>query len=643
MRKTPLTIQMRLLIIVGVLNILIAALISNGIYQSWLNFKQAQQLKLGSIITDDLYDTNKNLSLERASTLAILYTPVETTDFLYQDFIQNRENTDKSIKDILRHFKKSKNNFSAQTTSIEEKYRTLVDQRAIVDAALTDPITQRELTIAAQHFEASSSLIIEIQQLVISSSNTLYTIDAAINQQIIFKHFVWELAEYIGREYAIISQIIAENKHPTPDQKKQLVSLRGHIEYGWEILRNTSTNNELTKKLLPYIEEANTHYFFTFEQINELFNERGLPDQIAHYPIGVEMWLGMSEQVVDSLLALQNEILKETRIHVDTMQKKAQQKILFSILIFISTLALSIYCWRIIVLRITRPIDTMINTLYKATQNQALEMPSSQHHHDEIGKLMHVLEVFKNNAYKIKLSNEELERFAFIAAHDLKTPLRAVDTISEWLEEDLNNLIPEKSKAHINELRSRIRLMDKLLDDTLEYARIEAKFKGNTHEMISGETLIKEIITSLKPPQGFTITSGKPLAQVNFTKFPLQQILYNLIDNAITHHHGDQGMISVDLDETDTAYVFYVRDDGPGIDAKYHHKIFEMFQTLQTRDKSKGRGMGLAIVRKIITTYGGSITLESEPGKGACFAFTWPKSKNIQAGALNPDIRSEYA
>ena len=113
--------------------------------------------------------------------------------------------------------------------------------------------------------------------------------------------------------------------------------------------------------------------------------------------------------------------------------------------------------------------------------------------------------------------------------------------------------------------------------------------------------------------------------QMKLQKLPLQQVLFNLINNAVKHHDKTQGKVVVDAVENANEFVFSVCDDGPGIDPQFHHKIFEMFQTLQTREKSKGRGMGLALVRKIIIANGGTISLKSALGEGTLFRFTWPK------------------
>ena len=112
-------------------------------------------------------------------------------------------------------------------------------------------------------------------------------------------------------------------------------------------------------------------------------------------------------------------------------------------------------------------------------------------------------------------------------------------------------------------------------------------------------------------------------------RMPLQQVLLNLISNAIKHHDKDHGKINVSVEESKNQFVFTVTDDGPGIPKEFQGKVFKMFQTLKPRDQVEGSGMGLAMVYKNIQLHGGKITLTSEEGKGASFQFTWPKTSKI--------------
>ncbi len=241
------------------------------------------------------------------------------------------------------------------------------------------------------------------------------------------------------------------------------------------------------------------------------------------------------------------------------------------------------------------------------------------------------LDLYMQREYIMKLnatlmqSNEELERFAYICAHDLKTPLRAIYKMSQWLEDDLSGALDEGGQKYMGGIRKNVMRMEKLLDDTLAYARINDKENFNRGEIISGKELAEDIVGLLAPVPKFTVEIGKRFDTIKVARLPLQQIIHNLLDNALKHHGGATGRIDMDVEEMSDHYTFTIRDDGPGIAPEFHDRIFEMYQTLRPRDQVEGSGMGLAIVKKVLMTYGGKIRVESEPGKGAAFIFTWPK------------------
>ena len=165
--------------------------------------------------------------------------------------------------------------------------------------------------------------------------------------------------------------------------------------------------------------------------------------------------------------------------------------------------------------------------------------------------------------------------------------------------------------------------MENLINGLLEYSRVGRVKTGRS--MVNVNILLKEIIDSLAPPSEFTIEieSGMPIFLTK--KVPLQQVFANLISNAIKHHPTNDGCINVSVDEIENFYNFTVCDNGAGIPAEFHQKIFTIFQTLEARDTKEGTGVGLAIVKKIIDDVGGVISVESQSGDGAKFIFTWPK------------------
>ena len=230
---------------------------------------------------------------------------------------------------------------------------------------------------------------------------------------------------------------------------------------------------------------------------------------------------------------------------------------------------------------------------------------------------------------ELKISNQELDSFAYIASHDLKAPLRVIDNTSKWLEEDLEAYLNDDMKENMALLRSRVNRMEKLLDDLLEYSRIGKTSDNRFQEKLGGKELLDDIELLLSASERFQIKVEEKLESITVNRMPLQQILLNLISNAMKHHDKDKGIIEVTVEEDEIHYIFTVKDDGPGIPKQYHKDIFKMFKTLKPRDEVEGSGMGLAMVYKNIELYGGTITLESEEGKGCAFSFTWPKEQQI--------------
>jgi len=225
----------------------------------------------------------------------------------------------------------------------------------------------------------------------------------------------------------------------------------------------------------------------------------------------------------------------------------------------------------------------------------------------------------------LERSNQELDLFAYAASHDLKAPLRVIHNASTWIEEDLAGLLTAEVSENMKLLRSRVRRMDKLLDDLLEYSRIGRETDDSHAETISGAALMENILELLSPPQGFVVDVNSSLAGIQVFRMPLQQILMNLISNAIKHHDKKAGRVEVSVEDLGADWRFSVKDDGPGIPAEYHEQIFKMFQTLKPRDQVEGSGMGLAMVRKHVDVAGAELKLESSVGQGSTFSFTWPK------------------
>jgi signal transduction histidine kinase len=228
----------------------------------------------------------------------------------------------------------------------------------------------------------------------------------------------------------------------------------------------------------------------------------------------------------------------------------------------------------------------------------------------------------KTNRQLIEV-NREKEIFVYVAAHDLKSPLRAIDNLAQWIEDDMGEALAGDSRKHFQTLRQRVNRLDALLDGLIEYSRV-GRGRAECEEIDTG-ALVNEVVALIRVPSQFTVSVAPDMPKLHTPQAPLQHVLLNLIDNAIKHHDRHDGRVEVSARVDGAMVEFTVADDGPGIAPQFHERIFGMFQTLKPRDQVEGAGIGLAIVKKTVENQGGTISVESEVDSGAQFRFTWPR------------------
>ena len=227
-------------------------------------------------------------------------------------------------------------------------------------------------------------------------------------------------------------------------------------------------------------------------------------------------------------------------------------------------------------------------------------------------------------------SNKDLEQFAYVASHDLKAPLRAIELLVQWITEGLNGYDTNNVQENLGLLGKRTQRLNRLLDDLLAYSR--AGRKVGAHRSTDTHALVQDVAQLVNPPPKIAISIDGKLPTFNTYPAPLEQVLRNLIGNAVKHHPGPEGRITVSCQEQGDHYVFAVADDGEGIPKQYAERVFEMFQTLKSRDQVEGSGMGLAIVRRIVQWQGGNVWFEPAPGgRGTVFKFQWKKRQPVAA------------
>lgn len=229
----------------------------------------------------------------------------------------------------------------------------------------------------------------------------------------------------------------------------------------------------------------------------------------------------------------------------------------------------------------------------------------------------------RSYAADLEKKNSELDQFAYIVSHDLKAPLRAINNLSEWIEEDIGDTMTDDVKNHMALLRGRVKRMELLINGILDYSR--AGRMRTREENVDTRHLIEEIVNSLAIPKHFRVVILGDFPVFKIERLAFEQVVTNYVSNAVKYNNSVEPVITIGCTANEVEYTFCVSDNGPGIDKEFHDKIFVIFQTLQSRDKIESTGVGLAIVKKIVEDKGGKVWVESIIGQGSSFYFSWPK------------------
>ncbi|MDD5328010.1 MAG: ATP-binding protein [Phycisphaerae bacterium] len=224
---------------------------------------------------------------------------------------------------------------------------------------------------------------------------------------------------------------------------------------------------------------------------------------------------------------------------------------------------------------------------------------------------------------EVEKISQELRDFVYIVSHDLKAPLRGIETLANWISTDYAGKLDDEGKEQITLLVSRVNRMHNLIEGILQYSRVgreeDEKVTVNLNELVS------DVIDRIAPPENITITVENELPEIQCGQARITQVFLNLLNNAVNYMDKPKGQIKVACVEEDGFWKFSITDNGPGIEEKHFERIFKIFQTLNPRDELESTGIGLTITKKIVELYNGKIWLESKPGQGTTFFFTLPK------------------
>jgi signal transduction histidine kinase len=230
---------------------------------------------------------------------------------------------------------------------------------------------------------------------------------------------------------------------------------------------------------------------------------------------------------------------------------------------------------------------------------------------------------------RLQAVNRELDDFATIVSHDLKSPLRVVGMVAERVQSDYADQLDEQGHVLLAQIVRRVARMDRMIDGILHYSRL-----GRTEENpepVGLAELVPGVVEDLAPPARAQVHIAPGLPVLYGEPVRLHQLFQNLISNAIKHSDKPQIEIQVEWADRGPMWEFSVADNGPGIEERFFERIFKIFQTLAPKDKTDSTGVGLALVQRIVESAGGRVWVESRVGEGSTFRFTWPKGPRAAA------------
>ena len=238
----------------------------------------------------------------------------------------------------------------------------------------------------------------------------------------------------------------------------------------------------------------------------------------------------------------------------------------------------------------------------------------------------------ESSVRELSRANKELEEFAYIAAHDLKTPLRGIGTLAYWLAMDNADKLDDVGKEQLRLLTVRAKQMSTLIDRIQQYSRLGQS--DQKKKQVDLNVVLSEVVSRIALPEHIEITIENELPTLTYEITHIILVFQNLLNNAVKYMDKPKGQIKVGCVEEEDFWRFSVTDNGPGIQQSYFERIFNIFKTLSPSDGFESTVIGLSIVKKLVELNKGRVWVESEFGQGSTFFFTLPKQDSDTTAIL---------
>ena len=601
------------------------------------HMRTADRVLVSADVSRDLFLAMQALMVERGSENTALLTP-EPIDTLNADTIATlRGRSEQALGAALDELASAKlSGTEAAVEAIRAAHDHYTELRRQADAAVRQPFDQRPAGLAATWVADGGKLVQSINALSDVLASDVAQGDPFIAEMMKMKQLGWAMREAAGLDRLVLGGAVAKQSL-SPTVREQTVALGGRTDAAWKMIEEDARLQKLPPNLNDAIDTARHMYFGTVRANHKLIVDALTAGQSTG-AAGVQ-WIDARDDFLAPLINVANTAVDLTADHAKAVAASAQRYFFAAAALMLFFVGFGLFATRLINRRVVRPITTITGAVSAVAEGDLVGTIPFAQRHDEVGDLARALVVFRDNAIEKQRMAEELvrkERLSALGqltatvAHELRNPLSAIRNTFYVLKEMATRSATSFDRQ-LERMDRSITRCDRIIADLLDFSRLRTL---NLTQVIFDQW-IDEVLGDQHLPPGVTLIRqlGASGETIGIDVDRMRQVINNLVENAAQAMLGMENMqpcqIAVSTQATAGAFELTVADTGPGIPSAILPKVFEpLFST-----KSFGTGLGLPVVRQIVEQHGGTVTITSDPGKGASVAIRLPHRGAMELAA----------
>ena len=623
--------------VTGLMAIALVATFAVIAFLAYERTSTADRVLVSADVARDLFMAMQALMVERGTENTALLTPQVINKMTADTVTALRGRSEKSLNAALARLADTNlPGTEAAIAAIRASHDHYTDLRRQADEAVREPFDERPAGLATTWVADGGKLVDAINALSDVLAANVAHADTFIAEMMKIKQLAWTMRDAGGLDRLLLGAAVAKQNLP-PAVREQTIALAGQVDAAWRTIQDDERLQNLPPALNDAIETAKRAYFGTVRANHKLIVDAlsaGQPSGMA----GAQ-WIDGSNDFLAPLISVANTAFDLTADHANTVAAAARRDFFFAVLLMLFFVGFGVFAVRLVDSRVVRPMATVTGAVRAVAEGDlAGTIPFAQRH-DEIGDLARALVVFRDNAIEKQRMAEELvrnERLSALGqltapvAHELRNPLSAIRN-TFYVMKEMATGTATKFDRQLERMERSITRCDRIIGDLLDFSRLRTL---NLAPVVFNQW-IDDVLGEQHLPHGIALVKqlGATGETIGIDVDRMRQVINNLVENAAQAMHGMESMqpcqIVVSTRMTAHAFELTVADTGPGVPAAILPKVFEpLFST-----KSFGTGLGLPVVRQIVEQHGGTVTVVSDPGKGARIAIRLPHRATLERAA----------